>query len=105
MRRGVERMVADVLAEAKRRRLPPTRLGAHCSINYTFVDAMIKGGLLRVEHAENGKVTVLTEKGLHALTGYESFRSQLSDFYKLLHGSSQERWEELKEEGGNEIIC
>jgi predicted transcriptional regulator len=90
MRRGIDRMVADVLNEAKKRRVAPTRLGACCSVNYTLVDAIIKSGLLRVEHTENGKVTVLTDKGLQALSGYETFRSHLSDFYELFWGGASQ---------------
>jgi len=96
MRRGIERMVADVLAEAKQRKLAPTRLRACCSVNYNIVDAMIKSGLLRVEHTRNGKFAVLTEKGSRALENYESFQVQMSDFYKLLYGLSQERRKELQ---------
>lgn len=91
MRRGVERMVADVLAEAKKRRAAPTRLAAHCSVNYNLVDAMIKSGLLKVENNVNGKVTVMTETGVKALSSYESFRAHLSDFYNLLRDLSEEK--------------
>jgi len=83
-------MVRDVLTEAKHKRLAPTRLGARCSVNYNFVDGLIKSGLLRVEQTRNGKVTVLTEKGLQALVEYESYQLRLSDFYKQLHGRNRE---------------
>jgi len=89
MRRGIERMVGDVLTEAKQKRLAPTRLGARCSVNYNFVDGMIKSGLLRVEQTRNGKVTVLTDKGLQALAEYESYQLRLSDFYKQFNGQDR----------------
>lgn len=66
-------MVGDVLTEAKQRKLAPTRLGARCGVNYNFVEGLIRSSLLGVEHTRNGKVTVLTEQGLRALSDFESY--------------------------------
>jgi len=64
MHSGIEHTVGDMIIEAKHKTLAPTKLGARCSMNYSFVDGLIKSGLLRVEQRRKGKVTVLTEKGL-----------------------------------------